>query len=238
MSGYSFMNDQLSRRTSIFGLHLWVVLGICVGAAIVLFLFLISLWFTSRRNNSKKNGLKSASSLTIPSVSKEIQEIRIDPSRHSNPDPNPKQQQQLGLNPEAAPESELIMVLHQGEESPAGGRNRIHIEIGKDHRISYPDRISGSGHGSAESRSDDQGAAMVVPEVSHLGWGHWYTLRELEESTNWFAPENVIGEGGYGIVYRGVFGDKTTVAVKNLLNNRYAVVSTVLIMSVNMRYVL
>ncbi|CAI0424639.1 unnamed protein product [Linum tenue] len=183
MSSGSFLNNELSKKTSIFGLRLWVVVGICVGAAIVVFLFLISLWFTSKRNrrtnnaNTSSNGLSSSVSQfksspinnqIIPNVSKEITEIRF--------------------------------------------------EIGKDHRISY-----GSGHGSGEARSGprsgDQGA-MTVPEVSHLGWGHWYTLRELELSTNEFADENVIGEGGYGIVYRGVFEDKTTVAVKNLLNNR------------------
>lgn len=60
----------------------------------------------------------------------------------------------------------------------------------------------------------------MIPEVSHLGWGHWYTLRELEDSTNAFAPENVIGEGGYGIVYHGILNDNTHVAIKNLLNNR------------------
>ena len=32
---------------------------------------------------------------------------------------------------------------------------------------------------------------------------------------------NVIGEGGYGIVYHGVLENGTHVAVKNLLNNRY-----------------
>lgn len=35
-----------------------------------------------------------------------------------------------------------------------------------------------------------------------------------------FSPENVIGEGGYGIVYHGVLQDNTHVAIKNLLNNR------------------
>lgn len=54
-----------------------------------------------------------------------------------------------------------------------------------------------------------------------MGWGHWYTLRELEESTNEFAHENVIGEGGYGIVYKGILKDNSKVAVKNLLNNRF-----------------
>lgn len=57
-------------------------------------------------------------------------------------------------------------------------------------------------------------------EVSHLGWGRWYTLREVEEATGRFCPENVIGDGGYGIVYSGVLADGTKVAVKNLLNNR------------------
>ncbi|KAL9994761.1 putative protein kinase-like domain superfamily [Helianthus debilis subsp. tardiflorus] len=36
-------------------------------------------------------------------------------------------------------------------------------------------------------------------------WGHWYTLRELEEATNGFSDWNVIGEGGYGIVYSDVY---------------------------------
>ncbi|OMO74671.1 hypothetical protein COLO4_26544 [Corchorus olitorius] len=214
---------QLSKRTSIFGLRLWVVLGICVGAAIVIVLFLISLWFTSKRQNkatgNSSNSVKPTHNSTIiPSVSKEIQEIRIDPSRHSNVELKPHQ----ASNPDPLPESETALVLHSEEEnSPVSARNRIHIEIGKDHRIAYPERGTGSGHGSGEARSGDQSMAiMAVPEVSHLGWGHWYTLRELEESTNGFAAENVIGEGGYGIVYSGVFEDNTRVAVKNLLNNR------------------
>ncbi|XP_044512175.1 probable serine/threonine-protein kinase At1g01540 [Mangifera indica] len=202
MSDYSFLNNQLSKRTSIFGLRLWVVLGICVGAAIVLVLFLISLWFSSKRNNNSKRHNKSFSlnniNPTIPNVSKDIEEIRIDP------EPKPP-------NPDPLPEPDPISI----EESPVNGGNRIHVEIGKDHRISYPERVGGSYHGSGE-----QALAVIAPEVSHLGWGHWYTLRELEVSTNFFADENVIGEGGYGIVYRGVLADKTKVAVKNLLNNR------------------
>lgn len=221
-----YFNDELSKKTSIFGLRLWVVVGICVGAAIVLVLFLVSLWFTSKRHNrtDKKTNQqptnaaatnKFVSSLhnpTIPNITKEILEIRVDPN---HPLPDAKKL----THPDPVPESDLQ--LEDGTPSPVGGLNKIHIEIGKDHRISYPERLSGSGHGSGETRSGDQaGAVIAVPEVSHLGWGHWYTLRELEESTNYFADENVIGEGGYGIVYRGVMEDNTKVAVKNLLNNR------------------
>ncbi|XP_070056299.1 probable serine/threonine-protein kinase At1g01540 [Nicotiana tomentosiformis] len=214
MSG--FLSDELSKRTSIFGLRLWVVLGICVGAAIVLVLFLISLWFTTKRNNKKTTLSVSAkknknNNPNIPKVSKEIQEIRIDPSR-TLPE-NPK------LLPPPVPDP-----LPEPEEDTqnSSGHQRIHIEVGKGHKIAYPDRVGlggGSSHGSGEVCSVEQ-AIIAVPEVSHLGWGHWYTLRELEIATNFFADENVIGEGGYGIVYRGVMEDSSNVAVKNLLNNR------------------
>ncbi|KAD5508741.1 hypothetical protein E3N88_16444 [Mikania micrantha] len=36
-----------------------------------------------------------------------------------------------------------------------------------------------------------------------------------------FAAENVVGEGGYAIMYYGVLADKTQVAIKNLIKNRW-----------------
>ncbi|KAK6116258.1 hypothetical protein DH2020_050000 [Rehmannia glutinosa] len=205
----AFLKDELSRRTSVFGLRLWVVFGICVFAAIVIFLFLISLWFTSRRN--KKSSLlliTHKNSSTIPNVSREIQEIRLDPTRITEDDPK------LLL---PAPGS------HPNPEPDPNEDKRVHIEFGKCNRIAYPEK-TGPGSGSGETRTGGEpGSVMAGPEVSHLGWGHWYTLRELEEATNGFADENVIGEGGYGIVYHGVFEDNSKVAVKNLLNNRMLV---------------
>ena len=62
---------------------------------------------------------------------------------------------------------------------------------------------------------------VVALKFRIWGGGIVYTLRELEDATDGFADENVIGQGGYGIVYRGVVADGTQVAVKNLLNNRY-----------------
>lgn len=230
MSGL-FLNDQLSKHTSIFGLRLWVVLGVCVGAAIVIVLFLISIWVTSRRNNnnnsnnynnkkSKSSKRKSSHKIIIPNVSKEIQEIRVDhhsrnPTHHQ---PNSDSKSNQSLVPVSVPDSDPLAGAEE-ENSAGGQQRRIHIEIGKDHRISYPERGGGSSHASGEARSGDQ-AINTAPEVSHLGWGHWYTLRELEDATNGFADENVIGEGGYGIVYSGILVDNSQVAVKNLLNNK------------------
>ncbi|KAD5318301.1 hypothetical protein E3N88_18247 [Mikania micrantha] len=70
---------------------------------------------------------------------------------------------------------------------------------------------------SGTSRSD---GASSSESLSNLGWGRWYSVNELEIATSNFAVENVIGEGGYGIVYRGVLRDGSVVAVKNLLNNK------------------
>ncbi|KAG5047895.1 hypothetical protein JHK85_008998 [Glycine max] len=57
-------------------------------------------------------------------------------------------------------------------------------------------------------------------ESPNIGWGRWYSLKELENATEGFAEQNVIGEGGYGIVYKGILMDGSVVAVKNLLNNK------------------
>ncbi|KAK1258752.1 putative receptor-like protein kinase [Acorus gramineus] len=58
-----------------------------------------------------------------------------------------------------------------------------------------------------------------LPEFSQLGWGHWFTLRDLEYATYHFSKDNVLGEGGYGVVYKGKLINGTEVAVKKLLNN-------------------
>ncbi|KAG6777837.1 hypothetical protein POTOM_017674 [Populus tomentosa] len=68
---------------------------------------------------------------------------------------------------------------------------------------------------SSSSISDD-----ISSVEENIGWGRWYSLKELEIATRGFAEENVIGEGGYGVVYRGVLQDGSVVAVKNLLNNK------------------
>ncbi|ESQ30075.1 hypothetical protein EUTSA_v10011204mg [Eutrema salsugineum] len=43
-----------------------------------------------------------------------------------------------------------------------------------------------------------------------------FTLKQIKRATNNFDPENKIGEGGFGPVYKGVLADGTTIAVKQL----------------------
>ncbi|XP_078182245.1 putative serine/threonine-protein kinase At1g01540 [Carex rostrata] len=132
---------------------------------------------------------------SIPVFSKEIPEIEQLPIETQNQNVGEIDQKAALLKDEIG---ELSM-------------KKIYAEIGKGCRIEHLEK-QGS---SVDSRAGEMG-----PEVSPLGWGHWYTLRELELATDGFSDKNVIGEGGYGIVYRGVLHDGAHVAVKNLLNNR------------------
>ncbi|XP_047953871.1 probable serine/threonine-protein kinase At1g01540 isoform X1 [Salvia hispanica] len=190
----AFVDTELSNRTSIFGLHLWVVIGIVIGAVIVLILFLVSLCITAfRRRGSagSKGKLRFPASEMSPSISKEIQVIARDAA------------EQRSVAPQAVPE--------------------IQIDMGKvEHRVVFSDRAGSSGEsrGTSGAETGSHGGNGSLPEVSHLGWGRWYTLRELEAACNSLSDENVIGEGGYGIVYYGELADNTRIAVKNLLNNR------------------
>lgn len=84
--------------------------------------------------------------------------------------------------------------------------------------------------GKGFERNEKKGAQVVEGECSrskagaemmgHIGWGRWFTMAELETATSGFGEWNVIGEGGYGVVYRGVLPDLSVVAVKNLLNKK------------------
>ncbi|KAJ0735475.1 putative protein kinase RLK-Pelle-LRR-II family [Helianthus annuus] len=53
------------------------------------------------------------------------------------------------------------------------------------------------------------------PEVC-LGHLKRYTFKELRAATAHFNAKNILGKGGYGIVYKATLNDDTTVAVKRL----------------------
>ncbi|KAH9314236.1 hypothetical protein KI387_022863, partial [Taxus chinensis] len=221
MASGGFLNAQLSKKTFIFGLKLWVLIGIAVGAFIVLILFMLSIWLTARRKSRRM--LEKIPVTQIPAVSKEIKEVKVDRKWANN-----------------LPTTDGLLLTIQGKS-----RDRDSDKALKRARVKSPDAENISPGGSMVKQkggsplSGDEGSSGAhsmyrdsssyamstssllsgMPEVSHLGWGNWFTLRDLEIATDYFAKENILGEGGYGIVYRGQLANGTTVAVKNLFNN-------------------
>ncbi|XP_020526851.1 probable serine/threonine-protein kinase PBL7 isoform X2 [Amborella trichopoda] len=57
---------------------------------------------------------------------------------------------------------------------------------------------------------------IARPPSKFRGGGQVFTYRELELATDKFSEENVIGNGGFGVVYRGVLTDGTQAAIKRL----------------------
>ncbi|KAK9000600.1 hypothetical protein V6N11_081089 [Hibiscus sabdariffa] len=76
---------------------------------------------------------------------------------------------------------------------------------------------------SSEEVSDDVLGASDVSsaDAQNIGWGRWYNMKELEMATHGFAEENVVGEGGYGVVFCDVLQHGSIVTVKIFLNNKY-----------------
>ncbi|KFK30060.1 hypothetical protein AALP_AA7G211600 [Arabis alpina] len=91
------------------------------------------------------------------------------------------------------------------------GKTEVVVVVGKESG-GFDDLLS------VTSSGGDVCGSSSTTEV--MGWGKWYSLKDLEIATRGFSDENVIGEGGYGIVYKADFSNGSVAAVKNLLNNK------------------
>ncbi|KAL1818910.1 hypothetical protein ACET3Z_013779 [Daucus carota] len=56
--------------------------------------------------------------------------------------------------------------------------------------------------------------AKVLPNTG----AKWFHVAELEQATKGFSKKNLIGQGGFGVVYKGTLLDGSVVAVKQLLD--------------------
>ena len=226
MSSHGFLNAELSKKTSVLGLKLWVLIGIAVGAFIVIILIVLSIWLASRRKSRRM--LKGLPVTQIPKVSKEIKEVKIDGIGAGNiPTGNGKG-------------NGILLPIHEKSSNKESEKVLIHVDLKKSSEAESNSHESStfqlergvnsqSDEGSSGTLTVYRGSSSNVvntaspiyglPEVSHLGWGHWFTLRDLQIATDSFAKENVIGEGGYGVVYKGLLANGTMIVVKNLFNN-------------------
>ncbi|XAR52801.1 Non-specific serine/threonine protein kinase [Bertholletia excelsa] len=214
------LNSEMSRKTSFLGLKLWVVIGLCVGAFIVLILCILSLWVTLRRKSRRT--LDKYSLTQIPNVSKEIKVDRVEGQNfHDHPE-----SLFLSVNDKSTDKNSEKMLVHLGTSKSIDSDNISHCSSVCHHEKGCSSQSGEEGNSGTIRKQPSLSYGLPVaspliglPEISHLGWGHWFTLRDLELATNRFSAENVIGEGGYGVVYRGRLVNGTDVAVKKLLNN-------------------
>lgn len=202
------LNTTLSKKMFVFGMKVWEFTGILVGMFIVIVLLMLSICVTSRRKSRRVSGMLPISRGSI--ASKEIKEIGVDHVSAIQQGPSLPQD---GFDTE----SEKVLLY-------SNNAYNYSISSSVDHTEVY---AIGSGEGSkdasalhrpSDSAPPDPSPLAGLPEFSQLGWGHWFTLRDLELATMHFSNDNIIGEGGYGVVYQGHLINGTSVAVKKLLN--------------------
>ncbi|KAM7268031.1 hypothetical protein ACFE04_010197 [Oxalis oulophora] len=58
--------------------------------------------------------------------------------------------------------------------------------------------------------------SMYSPNSDSSNSRQWFTYKDLERATDGFSKQNVLGEGGFGCVYKGILTDGRVVAVKQL----------------------
>lgn len=69
--------------------------------------------------------------------------------------------------------------------------------------------------------SNGNGSRNGIPNAPHDPGGlgnsrSWFTFEELANATNGFSVQNLLGQGGFGSVYKGILADGRVVAVKQL----------------------
>ncbi|KAK8527620.1 hypothetical protein V6N12_054826 [Hibiscus sabdariffa] len=206
----SDLNRSLSK--TYIGLQLWVLIVICL---VVLFLVIlgISLWLSFRKKTRRANDIIPVRQ--EPYVAEVIKEISVDQVSASNGGMN-------SVNDKFS-DRDLEKVRFSIDNEDTSGQSGSFNRLEKDVKGSQLGEGGGTGAVSQHEPSSNPLTAPSpfsgLPELSQVGWGHWFTLRDLQLATNRFSKDNIIGDGGYGVVYRGNLTNGTDVAVKKLLNN-------------------
>lgn len=207
----------LSRTTPLFQLKVWQLIAIGVGIFMAM-LFIVALCLSLRKKKKAVNGFDNTSLAEIPIVSKEINVDRVDAqSLHDS---------EVTFKPVHDKYTQMKGAGHLGEsrsvdvDTFSQCSSVYNVEkAGSSYSEDYSYSSSGPARKGSSPYAYSASPLVGLPELSHLGWGHWFTLRDLELATNRFAKSNVLGEGGYGVVYKGRLVNGTEIAVKKILNN-------------------
>ncbi|XP_060168399.1 probable receptor-like serine/threonine-protein kinase At4g34500 [Lycium barbarum] len=187
----AFSGNFFTSKTPILGLQLYIVIAATI-IIMVIILFLIFIFLRLNRTSKQRRTISKKSNTLLPLVSDVIRENKTT----TNLNKAKKEDETIAILPKAT-DQEVMEIESEGVKGSSGSNE------------------------SSTSRSDTSSSVISGSnESNNIGWGRWYSLKELEIATNGFRAENVIGEGGYGVVFRGVLQDSSVVAVKKLLNNK------------------
>ncbi|KAK1438035.1 hypothetical protein QVD17_03836 [Tagetes erecta] len=177
------------------------------------------MWVTCQRKSRRRSRYPHSQ---IPNVPKDI---RVDSVGGAGPHSYFEHPSTTNNYESSGSKGSGKMIFQLGvSKSVSGGAENVSRSSSTHERGRGSQSMEEGTSGSVWKQSSSSHGAMAspfngLPEASHLGWGHWFTLRDLEQATRRFSHENVVGEGGYGVVYKGTLINGTEVAVKKLLNN-------------------
>ncbi|CAD6211766.1 unnamed protein product [Miscanthus lutarioriparius] len=216
----------LSQRTPVLGLRAWVL--VAAGAAAAALALLCLIVCLCRRCSRRRRTPRLAPCPHRPGASKSLkhrvhaqhqhQAVPMPPPAPANKDV--EEAAAARWRPAASFEQPPIEAIKAEQKAPLILAEHFARTSGETATSSGG---GGGGDGDSSTESDHGGGSddAEVPEAAaRRGWGRRYTRREMEEATGGLAAANVMGEGGYGVVFRGVLRDGTAVAIKNLHNNR------------------
>ncbi|KAJ4780771.1 Protein kinase superfamily protein [Rhynchospora pubera] len=220
------LSSDLMKRTTIFNLKVWVLIAICFSIIILLILLILTIWATNRRrrtklaNGSNNNSNYNSAQHQIPTISKEITVDQVGGGTRTlaqslnHPFEADKEQPCKTL-------AQLALNNHNNsvDYDNMSQCSSICFQTDKMGSSHSGEELNGSGLNRKNYSPVSASPLIGLPEFSQLGWGHWFTLRDLEYATNRFSKDNVLGEGGYGVVYHGRLVNGTEVAIKRIFNN-------------------
>ncbi|CAH1454522.1 unnamed protein product [Lactuca virosa] len=215
------LKKEMTEEIPALNLEVWHLIAIFVALSIVIVLSLLWCYTFSKKKskNIKDRRLPITQKPTV--VSAEIKDIRVDQNSANTltgQDANPNSHTLWDKFSDKDKDSDKLLTRPSVDKSKFGDNSS---QSGSFNHLDKEEMGLDSGEKGRSSSHPMSGSSPLsgLPEFSHLGWGHWFTLRDLEVATNRFSKDNVVGEGGYGVVYRGHLVNGSPVAIKKILNN-------------------
>ncbi|KAL8105534.1 putative receptor-like protein kinase At5g18500 [Apium graveolens] len=208
--------NALTRETPIFHIPVWGLVLIFVLVPLILLVLPICI---SRKKSKVDSDKLPVSQNKL--ISSEIKDIRID---HNSANKYDVYEADLKISKDtySGKDADKFM-MHLDRRKNADNSSNSDLFITTENG----DYGSGSGENGSSGKNNANipsshplTISSPLSNFSQLSWGHWFTLRDLQVATNRFATDNIIGEGGYGVVYRGHLANGSSIAVKKLFNNQ------------------